>query len=175
MTTWISTMRRTTQQRSRPARTRLAAMLAMALPCAAAVAAPADAQSIERGRYVVSITGCNNCHPPGYGQRGGDVPESRWLVGDRLGHKGPWGTTYPTNLRLYLKPLSEDQWVQKARTLQTRPPMPWFAVREIAEDDLRAMYRFMTQLGPAGEPAPPFVPPGREVKTPFVQWPKPPQ
>jgi mono/diheme cytochrome c family protein len=149
-----------------------AVVFAMALPCAATAAGAADVQSIERGRYLVKITGCNDCHTPGYAQRGGDVPESQWLIGDRLGHKGPWGTTYPTNLRLYLKPLSEDQWVQKARTLQTRPPMPWFAVREIADDDLRAMYRFMSQLGPAGKPAPPFVPPGREVNPPFVQWPR---
>ncbi len=48
-------------------------------------------------------------------------------------------------------------------------------MREIAEDDLRAMYRFMTQLGPPGKPAPSFVPPGREVKPPFVQWPQAPK
>jgi mono/diheme cytochrome c family protein len=132
---------------------------------------PADAQSIERGRYIVKITGCNDCHTAGYAQRAGHVPEDQWLTGDRLGFRGPWGTTYPANLRLVLGQLSEDEWVHKARTIETRPPMPWFVLRDMDESDLRAMHRFVVHLGPAGAPAPPYVAPGRDVKPPFVQWP----
>ncbi len=55
----------------------------------------------ERGRYLVRIAGCNDCHTPGYAESGGLLPEARWLVGDKLGWHGPWGTTYPTNLRLF--------------------------------------------------------------------------
>lgn len=57
--------------------------------------------SIERGRYLAKIGGCNDCHTPGYGLSGGQVPEAQWLVGDQLGWNGPWGTTYPSNLRLF--------------------------------------------------------------------------
>ncbi len=40
-----------------------------------------------------------------------------------------------------------------------------------SEDDLRAFYRFVRKLGPAGGPAPAYVPPGQEPKGPFVQFP----
>ncbi len=51
--------------------------------CAAASAAPG--QLIERGRYLVKTTGCNDCHTPGYAQREGNVAEKDWLIGDAVG------------------------------------------------------------------------------------------
>lgn len=138
-------------------------------------AKPADRATLERGRYLVKLGGCNDCHTPGYARSGGKVEENRWLVGDTLGWRGPWGTTYPTNLRLYMQTLSEDQWVQVARSLQTRPPMPWFTVQVMEEQDLRAIYRFIKHLGPAGTPAPAYLPPEQEPKPPYVQFPQPPK
>src|SRR3954468_11244345 len=96
---------------------------------------------VERGRYIAQIGGCNDCHTAGYAPSGGKVPESEWLLGDSLGWNGPWGTTYAPNLRLYMQDLSETQWVQKAKSLTTRPPMPWFNVQAMSERDLRAFYR----------------------------------
>ncbi len=55
--------------------------------------------------------------------------------------------------------MSEEQWVAMARTKQTRPPMPWFGLREMKDVDLRAIYRFLRFLGPAGDPAPAYLPP----------------
>jgi len=132
-------------------------------------------KSIERGRYLVKITGCNDCHTPGYAETGGKIPEQKWLTGDQLGWHGPWGTTYPSNLRLYMSGISEEQWVQHAHTVQYRPPMPWFALRDMASQDLRAIYRFVKYLGPAGEAAPAYLPPGQEPKGAFVQFPLPPK
>jgi mono/diheme cytochrome c family protein len=120
---------------------------------------------------VVTIGGCNDCHTPNYAPSGGKVPEKEWLTGDALGWRGPWGTTYPGNLRLYMQDLSEDQWVKKAKGLMTRPPMPWFNVRAMSARDLRAMYRYIRHLGPAGKPAPAYVPPDRTPPPPFVQFP----
>src|SRR5262245_19212218 len=80
-----------------------------------------DAKTLERGRYITIITGCNDCHTPGYAETGGATPAEQWLTGGGLGFRGPWGTTYPTNLRLYFDNLTEDQWVQKAKTLRSRP------------------------------------------------------
>jgi len=151
-------------------------LLAVA-PVASSFAQPgteADAESLNRGRYLARIAGCNDCHTAGYAMSGGNIPEAQWLMGDQLGWRGPWGTTYSSNLRLYLQNFSEDQWVQVARTVQFRPPMPWFALRDMTEGDLRAIYRFVRQLGDAGEPAPSFVPPGQEPKGPFVLFPAPP-
>jgi hypothetical protein len=54
----------------------------------------------------------------------------------------------------------------------TRPPMPWFALRDMTRDDLRAVYRYIRQLGPVGEPAPAYVPPGQPAKTPVIRVPE---
>ena len=139
----------------------------------AAAATPQGApdNSIARGRYIAQISGCNDCHTAGYAPSGGKVPEKDWLMGDALGWKGDWGTTYPSNLRIVLSKMSEDQWVKTARTMQTRPPMPWFALRDMQEQDLRAFYRFVRQLGPVGNPAPSYVGPGQTPKGPVIQFP----
>ena len=133
-----------------------------------------DKPSIARGRYLVQIAGCNDCHTPGYAMSGGNVPEKDWLVGDHVGWKGAWGTTYPANLRLVLNGYTEDQWVKVAKGAQYRPPMPWFALRDMSEDDLRAMHRYVRSLGAAGQPAPAYVPPTQQPAGPFVQFPEPP-
>lgn len=125
---------------------------------------PAD---IARGKYLVSITGCNDCHTSGYAQSGGTTPMAQWLMGDGIGFKGPWGTTYPANLRMFFQRMSEKEWLTWAKTMKTRPPMPWFALRDMTERDLRAIYRFTRSLGPGGTAAPAFVPPGAEPETPY--------
>jgi len=134
-----------------------------------------DAQAIARGKYIAMIGGCNDCHTPGYAMAGGRVPEKDWLIGDALGWRGAWGTTYPENLRMYMQNVSEDQWVKTAKNIETRPPMPWFALRDMTEQDLRAFHRFVRSLGPAGGPAPAYVPPGQVPQGPYVQFPGAPQ
>jgi mono/diheme cytochrome c family protein len=152
----------------------------LAAACAALATLPAFAdqkadREIARGRYVVQTAGCNDCHTPGYGLSGGKTPESEWLTGDSLGWQGPWGTTYPANLRLYFNAISEKEWLKRAKSFETRPPMPWFNVHAMSNADLRAMYRYIRHLGPAGKPAPAYVPPGGTVTTPVVTFPAPPK
>jgi mono/diheme cytochrome c family protein len=149
----------------------LLTVVAAALAFPALAQKPDDAQ-IKRGRYLVEIAGCNDCHTAGYAPSGGKVPEAQWLLGDALGWNGPWGTTYATNLRLYMQDLTEEQWVKKAKALNARPPMPWFNVRAMTQDDLRAMYRYIRSLGPAGQPAPAYLPPVRKPPRPYVAFPK---
>lgn len=129
--------------------------------------ATADA-GIERGRYLARTAGCNDCHTPGYALSGGKVPEDQWLTGDTVGFRGPWGTTYPVNLRLYFAKMTENQWVARAQSLETRPPMPWFAIRDMTEGDQRAIYRYVRSLGAPGMAEPDYVPPTQEPKTPFI-------
>ena len=150
------------------------------LVLAALAAFPALAQQksdpqVNRGRYLIKIGGCNDCHTPNYPASGGKVPEAQWLTGDALGWNGPWGTTYATNLRLYMQDLTEEQWVKKGRTLQARPPMPWFNVQAMSASDLRAMYRYVKSLGPAGKPAPDYLPPDKAPTGPVVRFPAPPK
>jgi mono/diheme cytochrome c family protein len=137
----------------------------------AGAAPPAKKGQIERGRYLVKIGGCNDCHTPGYAMKNGEVDEKTWLVGDKLGWSGPWGTTYPANLRMLMAGMSEQEWVKHARTMKPRPPMPWYDVRIMTDADLKAIYAFTRSLGPGGEPAPKYVPPGTKPEGPIVQFP----
>lgn len=136
---------------------------------------PTSSTRLDRGRYVLMVSGCNDCHTAGYTAKDGKVPEKDWLKGDILGWRGPWGTTYAANLRLYMEKLTEDQWVKAAKALRTRPPMPWFNVNAMTDSDLRAVYKYVRSLGAPGAPAPAFLPPEKEPKPPFVQFPAPPK
>lgn len=144
-----------------------AALLISLLPAAAAASSP----EVERGRYLTIIGGCNDCHTAGYAPAAGKVPEKDWLTGDVLGWRGPWGTTYPSNLRLFMAKLSEKEWVTLAKHLETRPPMPWFTLQKMTDLDLRAIYKFVRSLGPAGSPAPAYLPPDKTPPQPYIQVP----
>lgn len=151
-----------------------AALLAgVLLPATAQTPGSGTAKSpeIERGRYLVKISGCNDCHTPGYAAKSGQVDEKLWLTGDKLGWSGPWGTTYSPNLRTFMAGMTQAQWVQHARTMTPRPPMPWFNVRAMTEDDLKAIYSYTRSLGPGGEPAPAYLPPGTKPAGPAIQFP----
>jgi mono/diheme cytochrome c family protein len=136
---------------------------------AASPAMPSDADLVARGEYLVKIAGCNDCHTPGYAAQQGNVDKALWLVGSPEGFHGPWGTTFAANLRLRLSEMDEAQWMDYSATLRTRPLMPDFAVRDMSEDDRRAIYRFVRSLGPAGEPAPAYLPPGTRPEPPFFE------
>jgi mono/diheme cytochrome c family protein len=133
--------------------------------------APGEA---ARGKYLVQIAGCNDCHTPGYPSSGGKVEEKLWLTGDPLGWRGPWGTTYASNLRLLVKDMTADQFVKHARN-EFRPPMPWFNLRDMSDRDVKAIYAYLKHLGPAGQPAPQYLPPDKAPSGPFVQFPAPPK
>lgn len=151
------------------------ALLASLPLLAHAESPPADSQArqIERGRYLVQISGCNDCHTAGYLSAPDQVAERDWLKGDSLGWYGPWGTSYPSNLRLLLPKLSESEWLGLARHANYRPPMPNRTLQQMSDDDLRAIYQLVKHLGPAGEPAPPALPPGDVPSGPVVMFPMP--
>ena len=121
---------------------------------------------LARGEYLVKLGGCNDCHTPGYAESGGQLAKATWLTGSPLGYNGPWGTTYPTNLRLRMQEMTEAQWMDYSANLRTRPPMPDFTVRMMTAQDRRDMYRFIRSLGGAGQPAPDALPPGKTPPLP---------
>ena len=142
-------------------------VLAMAVLPAAAADSKASKEQIARGKYMLIVGSCNDCHTAGFAPKDGNVPESEWLLGDgQLGFRGPWGTTYAPNLRRTAQNLTEDQWVTLLRTRNERPPMPWINLRSMHESDLRAIYRYLRMLGPAGEAMPAAEPPGSPLPSP---------
>lgn len=145
------------------------AMLACGGDMNASDTAPKVARTdIQQGRYLVMVGGCNDCHTVGFAESGGKAPAEReWLTGSPVGFNGPWGTSYASNLRLYVEQVSEDAWVTMCRTREGLPPMPWPSLHNMDESDLRALYRYLKDLGPAGRPAPTAVAPGVEPATPY--------
>lgn len=125
--------------------------------------------TLERGRYLTVVGACHDCHTPNYPEAAGKVPTEQWLIGNTVGFQGPWGTTYPVNLRLYAQKITEKEWVARVRQ-PMRPPMPWFNLRDMNDKDLIAMYRYIRAIGPVGEPAPVAVGPGVKVTTPYFEF-----
>lgn len=134
-----------------------------------AAAPDSDDRMVQRGRYMIIAGACNDCHTAGYMQTEGNVPEPQWLTGNTVGFQGPWGTSYPVNLRLYVDGISEAQWLVRVRQ-PMRPPMPWFNLRDMADEDLIAIYRYLRAMGPAGEPAPAALAPGLAASTPYFDF-----
>jgi mono/diheme cytochrome c family protein len=129
---------------------------------------------VERGRYLVTIAGCNDCHTEGYARSAGKVPMTDWLEGSTLGWHGPWGTSYAVNLRLLVNHLTRKEWHHLVETARPKPPMPWWALRAMTRADQSAVYAFIRSLGPAGKEAPPDLPPGVAAPPPAVLSPMPP-
>ena len=148
----------------------LASGLAAAVLATVATIAFAGEVSVKRGAQVAITSGCHDCHTAGYNETGGKIDPEAALKGTALGWQGPWGTTYPSNLRLVVaeKAKTEDDFVNFARSFQARPPMPFYNVHAMDENDVRSLYQYIVSLGEAGAPAPAFVPPGEEPKTPYI-------
>ena len=92
-------------------------------------------------------------------------------MGNPVGWRGKKGTTYASNLRLFVQNLSEEDWIQVVRTVEWRPPMPWWSMRDHTEDELKAMYHYIRSLTPVGQPAPSFLPPDQVPPRPYQQLP----
>jgi mono/diheme cytochrome c family protein len=131
-----------------------------------------DREAVEHGRYIAVIGGCNDCHTPGYAMADGKTDEKEWLTGDRLGWNGPWGTTYPTNLRLLVSRITEEEWVKNIKNAKARPPMPWYILRVMSDSDFRDLYRYIRSLGASGAESPAFVPPSEVPAGPVVRFPQ---
>lgn len=143
------------------------ALFAM-LQGSAAVAAGDDA-TIERGRYLALIGACNDCHTVNWAESSGKVAEADWLTGSPIGWSGPWGTSYPANLRLVVQQMSEADWLARTES-ELLPPMPWFNLARMTQDDRLALYHYIRSLGPKGEAMPPALPPGAKATTPYFDF-----
>jgi hypothetical protein len=130
----------------------------------------ADDVSVERGLYISIIGGCHFCHTEGYREAEGKIDPEKALKGSSMGWRGPWGTTYASNLRKLVGPIwsSEDKWVDYLKDKVTLPPMPWYQVQAMDESDMRSLYRYIKSLGQPGESAPYYRNPSLEPKTPYV-------
>lgn len=127
---------------------------------------------VSAGRYLVNFGSCNDCHTAGQMQ-GQPLPaESGRLQGSSIGFMGPWGVSYPPNLRLVLSKMSRAQWhaLIKNPGPVGKPPMPWTSLQSLSTADQDAIYAYIRSLRPAGTATPPDVPPGQQPSTPYISF-----
>ncbi len=145
-------------------------------------AAAADTR-IARGKYLVGIAGCNDCHTPGYFFGKPDM--ARFLSGSEVGFEMPGlGVFYGPNLtpdrETGLGTWSPAQ-MATAITKGIRPDgrilapiMPWHAFASLTPGDVRAIVAYLQSLPPVKSKVPgPFGP--DEKATSFVMKIVPPQ
>jgi hypothetical protein len=159
----------------------------------------ADDVPVARGRYLVTLGGCNDCHTPKLLKPTGPVPDSsRFLSGhpgdtklppvppgvlgpDRWGAlvnpgltawAGPWGVSFTANLTpdaTGLGSWSAEQFIQTMRTGKhlgigrpILPPMPWYDIGQLTDEDLRAIFAFLRTVKPVQNAVPAPLPPTAE-------------
>lgn len=140
------------------------------LIAAAALAAPvALAQTpVERGKYLVTIAGCTDCHTPGHFL--GKPDRTRFLGGSEVGFEIPGlGVFYGPNLTPD-KETGLGAWTnaQILAALQTgtrpdgrllAPIMPWHAYASLSQSDASAIVAYLRSLPPIRNKVPgPFGP-----------------
>jgi mono/diheme cytochrome c family protein len=143
------------------------------LPSAPAVAGDAE---VARGKYLVGIAGCNDCHTPGYFIGNPDM--SRFLGGSEVGFEiSGLGVFHGPNLtpdrETGLGTWSRDQ-IAAAITKGIRPDgrmlapiMPWHAFKTLTRRDTNAIVAYLKSLPPVKNKVPgPFGP--NEKPTSFV-------
>jgi mono/diheme cytochrome c family protein len=154
-----------------------------AKPGAAAVApAAAKAKLIERGKHLVTVSGCGECHTPG--TLFGAPDFSSELSGSELGWQGPWGTSYARNLTPdlesgigYYKEQEIVNAIKSGRRLDGKPmmpPMPWQDYVAYDEADLHAIATYLLSLKPVPHDVPDALPPGKQPSGSFLAFPAPP-
>jgi hypothetical protein len=90
---------------------------------------------------------------------------------------GPWGISYAANLTpdsaTGIGAWSEDVFIKTIRTGKhlgikegrpILPPMPWYNVAKLTNDDLRAVYAYLRSLPPVSNQVPVPVPPTEALK-----------
>ena len=147
--------------------------LGLALLLAACTQAPSPQDTIARGKYLVTVLGCGDCHTPGYFMGMPDMTKA--LSGSDVSFFVPgMGYFYPPNLTpdgTGLGPWSPAQIVTAIRTgvrpdgRKLAPPMPWMDFANLTDDDANAVAAYLKSLPPMMHQVPPptaadAMPPG---------------
>jgi mono/diheme cytochrome c family protein len=97
----------------------------------------------------------------------------RWgalVTGDLTAWAGPWGVSFTANLTPDPSGLggwTVEQFIQTMRTGKhlgvgrpILPPMPWYDIGQLTDEDLRALFAYLRSLKPIQNAVPQPIPPG---------------
>ncbi|MEZ5923302.1 MAG: cytochrome c [Hyphomicrobiaceae bacterium] len=133
-------------------------------------------EKVERGKYLVNIGGCFDCHTPGYFFGKPDM--GRYLGGSEVGFEIPgMGVFYAPNLtpdaETGLGSWTDEQIIAAFQTgvrpdgRQLAPIMPWQALAKLTKEDAEAIAAYLKSLPAVSNKVPgPFGP--DEKPTSFV-------
>lgn len=152
-------------------------------------------EMVARGKYLVNIGGCNDCHSPKVFTKMGPMPDttrllsgfpadsklnmidtsitnSKWAYGsmDLTAWVGPWGVSFVANLtpdeatglgnwtdEIFIKAMRTGKHMGFGREIL--PPMPWFNVAGLKDEDLKAVFSYLKSLPPIKNRVPDPIPP----------------
>lgn len=149
--------------------------------CAAAIVAPlaaaaADEAQLARGKYLVGIAGCMDCHTPGYFFGKPDM--AKYLGGSDVGFEIPGlgvfiGRNITPDKETGIGSWSQAQIVTAIQTgvrpdgRVLAPIMPWHAFATLTKEDVTAIAAFLQSVPPVSHAVPGPFGPG-EKATSFV-------
>jgi hypothetical protein len=155
---------------------------------------------VERGKYLVTVGGCGDCHSPKVSTAAGPAPDAARLfsgypssvklpeipkgilgpaqwgaltTNDMTAWVGPWGASFASNLTphpatgignwseaLFFQALKSGKFMGTSRDML--PPMPWQAISNMKDDDLKAMFAYLMSLPPIDNAIPAPLPPSQQ-------------
>lgn len=133
------------------------AVVAAAILCLPFAATGMAQSEVERGKYLVDLGGCNDCHTPGYFFGKPDM--AKYLGGSEVGFEIPeLGVFHGPNLTpdkdTGLGSWSDEEILkalQKGLRLDGRtlaPIMPWRALANLSAADARAIVAYLKSVPP---------------------------
>jgi len=122
-------------------------------PITTAIPAPDVSDPVKRGRFLVNLIGCADCHTP-VDNHHVPIPGMEFSGGQILG--APWGTVASANLTPDASGISyydEGIFITCMRTgkvgaRELSKTMPWSAFRNLTDQDLAAMFAYLKTLRP---------------------------
>jgi cytochrome c553 len=116
-------------------------------------------------------------HPQDFAIEAPARVEEPWVMaftGTNTAYSGPWGVSFAANLTPdpetgYTALVTEEQFIEALRNGRHQgqgrpilPPMPWPMIGQMTDDDLRAVYAYLSQVEPIRNQVPDPLPPAQQ-------------
>jgi mono/diheme cytochrome c family protein len=116
------------------------------------VAQPDLSTPEQRGKYLVTLASCEDCHTPAVNGQ----PEQDKAFAGGMQFKGPWGHIQSANItpdKTGISYYDENRFIEALRTgsvmgRQLNPIMPWDSYRHMTDEDLKAIFAYLKTIKP---------------------------